>query len=231
MARTIKDQTVEELGGDGSVLARQRREHAEMDRLMDRYQRLTDSEEQARLLKEIVQLVFSHAFAEETVLWPAVRCSVPDGEELTARVEQEHQQINDLTSEIERLDPQDPRRDEMVRRVFALIRQDIRDEEDELLPRLQDALNPAGLRRLGAAWEAVRRSAPTRPHPAVPRRPPGNALLGIPLSGYDRARDALGASTGSTAGRRRAAVVLGLLAAASAVVTVVVRGVRVTRRR
>jgi hypothetical protein len=55
------------------------------------------------VLKETVQLVFSHAFAEETVLWPAVRRSVPDGEELTARVEQEHQRINDLVADIERL--------------------------------------------------------------------------------------------------------------------------------
>jgi hemerythrin superfamily protein len=231
VARTIKDQSVEQLGGDGSVLARQRREHAEMDRLMDRYHLLTDPGEQARALKELVQLVFSHAFAEETVLWPAVRRSVVNGEELTARVEEEHQQINDLTREIEGLDPRDPRRDERVRQVFALIRQDIRDEEDELLPRLQDALRPAGLRRLGGAWEAVRRSAPTRPHPVVPRRPPANALLGIPLSGYDRVRDGIAASRASTGSGRQTAVRVGLLAGASAAVAAVVLGMRAAGRR
>ncbi|HWU09833.1 MAG TPA: hemerythrin domain-containing protein [Streptomyces sp.] len=220
MARTIKDQTVEQLGGGGSVLSRQRRDHAEMDRLMDRYHVLTDPEEREQTLKEIVQLVFSHAFAEETVLWPVVRRGVPGGEELTASVEEEHQQINDLTSEIERLDPRDPKREEKVQQVFALIREDIRDEEDELLPRLQDALGPARLRRLGVAWEAVRRSAPTHPHPAVPRRPPGNAFLGVPLSGYDRVRDMAGPSTRTTSGRRRLAFLVGLLAAAAAATVV-----------
>lgn len=69
MSRTIKDQTVERLGGRRSILARQRRDHAELDRLMDDYQALGAGEERERILREIVQLVFSHAFAEETVLW------------------------------------------------------------------------------------------------------------------------------------------------------------------
>ncbi|MET9390549.1 hemerythrin domain-containing protein [Streptomyces sp. NPDC006624] len=193
MGTTIEDQTVEQLGGPGSVLARQRRDHAEMDRLMDRYGALEGGEERERVLTEVVRLVFSHAFAEETVLWPAVRRSVPDGEELTSRVEEEHQQINDLVADVERLEPGAPEREDAVRRVFALVRQDIRDEEDLVLPRLQEALGGTRLRRLGTAWETVRRNAPTHPHPVVPRRPPGNALLGVPLSLWDRVRDASGA--------------------------------------
>src|SRR4051812_857161 len=38
MPRTIAEQTVEELGGRDSVLARQRRDHVQMDRMMDEYQ-------------------------------------------------------------------------------------------------------------------------------------------------------------------------------------------------
>ncbi|WP_344012505.1 hemerythrin domain-containing protein [Streptomyces thermospinosisporus] len=193
MTVSIEEQTVEQLGGPASVLARQRRDHAEMDRLMDRWGALADGEERERVLKEIVQLVFSHAFAEETVLWPAVRRSVQGGDELTSLVEEEHQEINDLVARIERLSPGSSEREEKVRRVFALIRQDIRDEEDVVLPRLQESLPAAQLRRLGTAWDTVRRSAPTHPHPVIPRRPPGNALLGVPLSAYDRIRDAVGA--------------------------------------
>jgi hemerythrin-like domain-containing protein len=200
MSKTIKDQTVDQLGGSGSILVRQRREHEEMDRLMDRYRALDDAGERERVLKQVVQLVFSHAFAEETVLWPAVRASVPDGEELTSRVEEEHQQINDLVADIERLPAGDPGREDKVERAFALIRQDIRDEEDLLLPRLQDAMNTARLRTLGTTWAAVRQTAPTHPHPVVPRRPPMNALLGVPLSVYDRVRDALGGGPASRHG-------------------------------
>ncbi|MFE9680684.1 hemerythrin domain-containing protein [Streptomyces sp. NPDC006285] len=215
MPGTIAEQTVGQLGGDKSVLVRQRRDHAEMDRLMNRYQTLDDGAERDRILKRTIQLVFSHAFAEESVLWPAVRRSVAEGEELTSLVEEEHQQINDLISVIERLAPGDPEREELVGRVFALVRQDIRDEEDLLLPRLQDAMDAAQLRRLGAAWEAVRLSAPTHPHPAVPRRPPGNALLGVPLSLYDRTRDALGPGASGARGKKAAVGLAGVLLCAA----------------
>ncbi|MEU5583326.1 hemerythrin domain-containing protein [Streptomyces huasconensis] len=201
---SIKHRSVEELGGEASVLARQRRDHVDMDQLMARHQALPDGTDREEILQQLIKLVFSHAFAEETVLWPAVRRLVADGEELTAQVENEHQQINDLTTDIERLPPGDPEREDRIRRVFSLIRQDIRDEEDELLPRLLNAVDAAPLRRLGAAWEAVRKSAPTHPHPAVPRRPPGNALLGVPLSGYDRLRDAFGLSTSAAVNRTKA---------------------------
>ncbi|MFJ5998658.1 hemerythrin domain-containing protein [Streptomyces sp. NPDC092370] len=215
MPGTIEEQTVEQLGGPSSVLARQRRDHAEMDRLMERFRALADGAERERILKEIVQLVFSHAFAEETVLWPAVRRAVPDGEELTSRVEEEHQQINDLVADIERLGPGSPEREEKVRRVFTLIRQDIRDEEDLVLPRLQESLDTTRLRRLGTAWETVRKSAPTHPHPIVPRRPPGNALLGVPLSLYDRLRDGLGLSVPSRVAKRVLSGLAGLLVSAA----------------
>jgi hypothetical protein len=39
----------------------------------------------------------------------------------------------------------------------------------------------------------TRRLAPTRSHPTVSRRPPGNALSALPLSLLDRTRDAMDA--------------------------------------
>ncbi|MGW7265952.1 hemerythrin domain-containing protein [Streptomyces sp. NPDC054842] len=213
---TIKDQSVLQLGGHGSVLVRQRREHIRMDELMNGYWTTGDTGRREQILQQLVQLVFSHAFAEESVLWPAVRRSVPGGEELTARVEEEHQEINDLVADIERLSPGDPEREDKVRQAFDLIRQDIRDEEDLLLPRLKDAMEDARLRGLGTAWEAVRRTAPTHPHPVIPRRPPGNALLGVPLSLYDRTRDAFGRN--GSAPNKALVVLGGALAAATAVV-------------
>lgn len=80
-----------------------------------------------------------------------------------------------------------------------LLREDVRDEEELLLPRLQAAVSPAQLRRLGLVWELVRRTAPTRPHAVVSRRPPGNVLSGLPLTVLDRSRDRLDGVAGSGA--------------------------------
>jgi hemerythrin superfamily protein len=193
VGRSIADQTEEELGGPGSVLVRQRRDHIDLDRLLRELEGTT-GREQEEVLTRIDRLVFSHAFAEETVLWPVLRRVLPDGDALTLRVEEEHQEVNELVSEIETLAHDDPRRAQRLSRLVEVLREDVRDEEDVLFPRLQEKLDRHQLRRLGRQWEFARRVSPTRAHPTVSRRPPGNALSGLPLSLIDRTRDVVDAA-------------------------------------
>jgi hypothetical protein len=186
--RSIADQSVEEMGGSGSVLARQKRDHVRLDGLLHRLAAVVPGEE-APVLLDIYRLVFPHAFAEETILWPVARRLLPDGDAFTLRVEKEHQQINELVTRLEALAPGSFEHRQVLDRVVELLREDLRDEEDALLPRLQAKLTPAKLRLLGLAWEAVRWIAPTRAHPIVARRPPGNVLSALPLALLDRLRD------------------------------------------
>jgi hypothetical protein len=187
---SLSDQTVDELGGPGSVLARQRQDHVRLDALLQRLPSTTGAE-QDEVLHRVRRLVFAHAFAEEAVLWPAVRRVLPDGEQLTLRIEQEHQQINEVMSRLERTAHDDPARPALLERLVSLLDEDVRDEEDVLLPRLQRGLRPQDLQRLGRSWQAVRATAPTRSHPTVARRPPGNVLAALPLTAIDRTRDLL----------------------------------------
>ncbi len=188
--RSIAEQSIDELGGTTSVLVRQKKDHIVLDVLLNRLVTTTGAEQQLTM-NRICRLVFAHAFAEEAVLWPALRRTLPDGDELTLQVEEEHQEINELVTRLERLSPDDPDRQDVIDRTVELLRQDVRDEEDVLLPRLQEAVDAKELRRLGMLWELVRRTAPTRPHPVVARRPPGNVLAAVPLSVIDRTRDRL----------------------------------------
>ncbi|MGQ1799025.1 hemerythrin domain-containing protein [Kocuria oceani] len=186
--RSIADQKVDELGGRLSVLTRQRRDHVKLEDLLEDLQGTTGVE-QGRVLLRIYRLVFPHAFAEEAVLWPVMRRVLPDGHELTLQVEREHQEVNELVTALETLDTGDPAREPVLARLVEVLREDVRDEEDVLLPRLQEKLRRTRLRGLGLAWEVVRRTAPTRAHPVVARRPPGNVVAAVPLSVLDRARD------------------------------------------
>jgi hypothetical protein len=215
--RSIAVQTLEELGGPGSVLARQRRDHARLEELLEALPDTTGAA-QDEAVQELYRLVFPHAYAEETVVWPVVRRVLPDGEALTLRLEQEHQEINALATRIDRTPP-GPDRDGLLAELAGLLRQDARDEEDVLLARLQDACTAGQLRRLGRSWEAVRRTAPTRPHALVSRRPPGNLVSALPLAVLDRTRDGLDVAarrTGPAAGAARR--LSGLLAAAAGAV-------------
>jgi hemerythrin superfamily protein len=185
---SIARQTVDELGGPSSVLVRQRADHVELDRLLTELDGSTGTQ-QEEVLTRIDRLVFSHAFAEETVLWPVLRRVLPDGDALTLQVEKEHQEVNELVGALERDGLDDPRRPARLARLIEVLREDVRDEEDVLFPRLQEAVDAEELRRLGRRWALMRRLSPTRPHPTVSRRPPGNALSGLPLTLLDRTRD------------------------------------------
>ncbi|OBB58215.1 cation-binding protein [Mycobacterium sp. 852013-51886_SCH5428379] len=210
MGTSLADQTADDLGGPHSVLTRQKRDHVELDRLLHRIDE-SDGATRQDHLTQLCRLVFPHAFAEESVLWPAIRKWVPQGEPLTLEIEREHQEINELFTELEKLRPDDPEHRRLWERIKSLLREDVRDEEDRLLPMLQDALDRDTLVRLGWAWEAVRRISPTRPHPVVARRPPGNVAAAAPLTVLDRARDQLDRAARRSTGRTGA-----LLGSASA---------------
>uniref|UniRef100_UPI001359366C hemerythrin domain-containing protein n=1 Tax=Puerhibacterium puerhi TaxID=2692623 RepID=UPI001359366C len=186
---SIAAQTDAQLGGRTSVLVRQKRDHVRLDRLLRQLEG-THGRQQEEVLQRIYRLVFPHAFAEESVLWPVMRRALPDGHALTLEVEQEHQEVNELVTRLDDLDADDPGRGPVLERLAEVLREDVRDEEDELFPRLQAVTGPAELRRLGVYWEVVRRIAPTRAHPVVARRPPGNVVSALPLSVLDRLRDA-----------------------------------------
>jgi hypothetical protein len=190
---SIAEQTLAQLGGRTSILARQRDDHARLDRLMARARATEDAHPRApaAALRAVARLVFTHAFAEEAVLFPAARRALPDGDPLTLQIETDHQEVDELTVQLDRSDPTDPGHAELLRRTFAVLDHDVRTEEDVLLPRLAQVLGPRRLRLLGWQWEIVRRISPTRPHPVVSRRPPGQTLSALPLTVLDRGRDRL----------------------------------------
>ncbi|MUK03448.1 hemerythrin domain-containing protein [Vibrio cholerae] len=188
MYTSVADQTTEQLGGPLSVLVRQKRDHVKLNGLLDQL-RGSNGEEQAVVLLSIYRLVFPHAFAEESVLWPVMRRVLPDGGELTLEVEREHQEVNELVQKLEGLDDGSPERSQVLGRLAEVLDDDVRDEEDALFPRLQERVSRRELQILGVLWELVRRVAPTRAHPVVARRPPGNVVAALPLSVLDRARD------------------------------------------
>jgi len=203
---SVADQSETERGGPGSILSRQSADHAVLDEFMHAYDAEPDADARGRIVAELGERALRHAFAEETVLFPAYRKHLPgDRDELTAHIEGDHQQINEMLKDLQRADPRSASYDAEVRRAFAVIRHDAHDEEDDLLPRLQQVAGPEELQAIGAAWEAARIGSPTRPHPKVSRRPPGNLVAGAGLAVSDRVKDAFDALAPIGSARRAAA--------------------------
>lgn len=170
-----------------SIVVRQRRDHAYLDELMTHYERASPAARR-KTFRSIVQLVTTHAFAEEEVLFPRARKLLTSGEALTSLIESDHQRINELLREVRGYQPGEEAFESRVTELFTLLRADLRKEEDRLLPALSRELDESALERLGAAWELAKKTAPNQPHPEISRRPPGNVLAGLPLFVIDRAR-------------------------------------------
>jgi hypothetical protein len=200
---TIADQSVGQMGGRTSIVARQRADHERLDGLIARARATRDSGgvAHAKTLRALTRLVFTHAFAEEAVLFPAARRVLPEGDPLTLHIESAHQEVDELVIRLDRSSAHEPGHTTLLEQTFTVLNEDVRTEEDELLPRLQELMSPRQLRVLGWQWELVRRVSPTRAHPVVSRRPPGQTLSALPLTVLDRSRDQLQRMDELTSGR------------------------------
>ena len=168
----------------------QRADHERLDRLLTEYENDGESD-RAATYQSIVTLVTTHAFAEESVLFPAARRLIKTGEITTGDIEGKHQRINELMLEMHAAKPGEPSFEARRAELFPLLRADVREEEDVLLAALARSTDEWQLRAIGAAWSAAKVIAPNRPHPNIPRRPPGNVLAAVPLTVSDHIRRAV----------------------------------------
>ncbi|MEK6439470.1 hemerythrin domain-containing protein [Pseudonocardia sp. T1-2H] len=141
-------------------------------------------------MRAVARLVFTHAFAEEAVLFPAARRALPEGDLLTLRIETDHQEVDELVTRLDRSSAEDPGRSALLERTFAVLDEDVRTEEDELRPACSRSSVRAGSGCWGGSGSwcgGSRRPGP----PVVSRRPPGQTLSALPLTVLDRSRDRL----------------------------------------
>ena len=158
-----------------------------------------------------------HASIEEQFVYPALRRAGAETETLDAL--EEHHAVKVTLDELDAMSTRDERFAPKMHVVVEAVRRHVEEEERELLPRLEAALEPQELRELGEALVRARNIAPTRPHPFAPDTPPGVFVAGAAAAVFDRARDAV---------RGAAALVRDILAGA---MDGFVRGVRVAGQR
>jgi hemerythrin superfamily protein len=143
------------------------------------------------LVEHVIAELVRHSVAEEQYLYPAARKALPDGDKIVDHELEEHAEAEKVMKSLEETDADDPRFDELTRKLIDAIRHHVEDEEKDLLPKLREACDSAELRELGEKFEKSKKMAPTRPHPAAPDRPPANKILGPGVGLIDRMRDAL----------------------------------------
>ena len=83
---------------------------------------------------------------------------------------------------LEKLQPEDPTFAAELTTLMEEIREHVAEEEQEMFPHMRQVFTEAELVEIGSKVEAVKKIAPTRPHPTAPDQPPGDKILG-PMTG------------------------------------------------
>ena len=165
-------------------------DHRTVEALFKRFEKTTDRAVSTRadLVARMLRELSIHAAIEEQLFYPRLRIA---GEKLKDEVLEgleEHHVVKELLAEIEKMTPQNERFEAKVTVLMENVRHHIEEEEKDMFPRARRALSGEELVAIGDGLEALKRMAPTRPHPHAPDEPPAN-LANLGVAGLDRARD------------------------------------------
>lgn len=145
----------------------------------------TDQARRRKVAQVVVGALSRHLSAAEQYLYPAVNDLGPEGPALAARG---LAQDRELLEALRRLDA-DLESPERAAEVGRLLERHAHTAAQELRPLLHREASIEDLHRLGNRFETAEESAPTRPHPGTPARPPWNKIVDPVVAVADKARD------------------------------------------
>ncbi|MDQ1439527.1 MAG: hypothetical protein QOK43_3156 [Acidimicrobiaceae bacterium] len=166
-----------------------KQDHQNVEALFSRFEELAKgngTKAKGDVVQKIVTQLSIHAGIEEQVFYPAVREALADSTPTIFEALEEHHAVKVMLSEIEKMPPTAERFDAKVAVMIENVRHHVQEEEDDLFPKVREAMTVQQLEELGQALEQAKDSAPTRPHPLQPDQPPANILLGVPVAVLDR---------------------------------------------
>lgn len=168
-------------------------DHREVERLLLELDSGQDPPQRRRQLADVViaELV-RHAVAEEEYVYPTARKAFRDGDRMAEQGISEHAEAERTMRELETVRATDRRFNLLLAQLTSTVQDHIADAERGIFRRLREACPREQLIELAGKIEGAKKMAPTRPHPAVPDRPPANKLLAPGAGLVDRVRDSLG---------------------------------------
>jgi hemerythrin superfamily protein len=177
----------------GDALAVLKSDHATVKDLFRRYKRLGDRalKSKTETMERIVTELSVHASVEEQVFYPDVKRRVPGSKRLVDHGLDEHQELKETLARLQRMSPDSPEFDAVMRKVIADVTDHVKEEESQLFPKVRKAMSKQELTDMAALMRTTKRAAPTRPHPLAPSTPPGNVIVGAAAALVDTVRDAV----------------------------------------
>jgi len=137
---------------------------------------------------KIIRELSVHIFCEEQVLYPAMR-NANLGSEADKSLE-EHLVLKNTLYELDQM----PFNDKYILKMAELIREvqeHVNNEETVTLPAFERVATGDMLMSLGKQFSDTKASAPTRPHPSAPNKPPMSTFAAATTRPIDKLKDSL----------------------------------------
>ena len=153
----------EPMSSDAIVILKE--DHKAIRRQCQAYERTTDTETAARgeIARRLVELLTSHTYIENEVMYPRVRDLVPTLEHAILESYEEHHVADLLISEITGLEPYEERFDPKMAVLIEHVKRHMDEEENDWFPQVREALGRKRLQEIGEELLGAREHAPTRP--------------------------------------------------------------------
>jgi hemerythrin-like domain-containing protein len=170
-------------------------DHREFDRIFTELERLrgrTDEQSVTRkrdLVDEVTIGLVKHSVAEETQVYPRVEKQIDKDE--AEHSKEEHAEAEETMKRLERMDADDPAFDDAVAELIREIRHHVEEEESRMFSELRAGFSREDLVDMAEKVEAVKKFAPTRPHPMTPNEAGVRMTVGPVASLLDHLRDAV----------------------------------------
>ena len=147
------------------------------------------------IAEKIIHDLSVHAAMEEMRLYPALRQHLGRvGDAYADRSLKEHAAVTEKLARLEaELDKAHTKAfADRVDALMAKVMGHVEEEEQEILPRLEEMMSRDQMAELGRQLEEARRLAPTHPHPGVPKEGVPGVAANVVGKAVDTVRDRVG---------------------------------------
>ncbi|HZF91563.1 hemerythrin domain-containing protein [Streptomyces sp.] len=174
---------------DLDVVALLMRQHGDIRNLFDEVER-TQGEERREAFRHLVRLLAVHETAEEEVVHPFARRSMPGGQQIVEDRLAEERAAKETLAALDEMDTDDPEFLPRLRALRTEVQEHARKEERYEFSYIRRSTDVTDLAAMAKAVKAAEAMAPTRPHPGV-ESGAANLALGPVAALMDRTKDAV----------------------------------------
>ncbi|OTA63106.1 HHE domain protein [Hypoxylon sp. EC38] len=164
-------------------------DHHELEDYYNRIINSKDRDEQRRFQNAFVWELARHSIAEELVVYPTLEKAVSDGAQRADHDRAEHQKVKEQLYEFQNMKPGDENFIPTLEALFKDLKHHIKQEEEEDLVKLEEALGLTQSKELCQKFEKTKYFTPTRSHPSAPDKPPFETVVGLMTAPIDKIRD------------------------------------------